>query len=190
MSEQGLLKIVIEGEDAKLFHEGLMGFISASKENPEYRIDEAKREVYWSVGECWKSFKAGEAICIDSYDKDGNYRGSAAIIWDCYDRTEDILRLSAYWSKTVEIINLGLQWVNSPENYFFEFESFNWGIVTNDAESKYFAKVIEVIEYDNDEVPSDWDKDWENLSFDERIALCEKYNVTYMATRIITEEGE
>ena len=60
-----------------------------------------------------------------------------------------------------------------------------WGIGTNDAEGKYFKKIIEVIEYDLDDVPDDWAKDWDNLSFDERIALCNKYNVIYIATRIL-----
>ena len=68
--------------------------------------------------------------------------------------------------------------------------SIKWGIVTNDAESRYFDKRIEVIEYDLENVPDDWAKDWDNLTFDERIALCEKYNVIYMATRVITEYDE
>ena len=46
------------------------------------------------------------------------------------------------------------------------------------------------MEYDFDEVPDDWAKDWDILSFDERVALCEKYNVIYMATRVITEDDE
>ena len=50
--------------------------------------------------------------------------------------------------------------------------------------------VPSVIEYDFDEVPDDWDKDWNNLTFDERIVLCEKYDVIYMATRVITIDKE
>ena len=59
-----------------------------------------------------------------------------------------------------------------------------------DAESRYFDKRIEIIEYDLENVPDDWDKDWDNLSFDERIALCEKCDVIYMATRVITASDE
>lgn len=44
------------------------------------------------------------------------------------------------------------------------------------------------IEYNED--PDNWDKDWNNLTFDERIALCEKYDVIYMATRVITIDEE
>ena len=77
-------------------------------------------------------------------------------------------------------------WVEAPDNYFLEYQSFNWGIGSNDAEGEYFKKVIEVIEYDLDEVPDDWAKDWDDLSFDERIALCERYDVIYMATRVIS----
>ena len=186
MSEQGVLRIVVEGEDARRFHEGLMDFIAASKENPEYRIDEPSGEVYWRIGSCWKCFKEGEATCIDCYADDGSVRGLAAIIWDSYEMSDGLLRLSAYWTKSVDIVNLGLLWIDNNENYFFEFESLNWGIVTNDAESKHFEKVIEVMEYDRATVPADWDKDWDKLSFDERVALCDTYDVIYTATRVIT----
>ena len=110
------------------------------------------------------------------------------ILWDSYERKDGLLRLTAEWLDTIEVINLGLLWIDTPDNYFFEFQSFNWGIATNDAEAKHFEKIIEVIEYDVDEVPDDWAKDWDNLTFDERIALCEKYDVIYMATRIITAD--
>ena len=35
MSERGTLRIVIEGDDAHRFHDGLMEFVRQSKENPE-----------------------------------------------------------------------------------------------------------------------------------------------------------
>ena len=134
------------------------------------------------------NYKSGEATCIDCYTRDDRYKGSAVILWDSYERREGLLRLTAEWLNTVEVINLGLLWIDTPENYFFEYQSFNWGIGTNDAAAKHFEKIIEVIEYDVDEVPDDWAKDWDNLTFDERIALCEKYDVIYMATRIITAD--
>ena len=40
MSERGILRIVVEGDDAQLFHEGLTEFITESKENPGYRIED------------------------------------------------------------------------------------------------------------------------------------------------------
>ena len=187
MSERGILRIVVEGDDAQLFHDGLMEFITESKENPNYRIEEPSGELYWCVGEGDEDYKHGET-CIDCYTIDDRYKGSAVVQWDSYEKEEGLLRLTASWLNTVEVINLGFLWIDDPDNYFFEFQSFNWGIGTNDAEAKHFEKIIEVIEYDFDEVPDDWDKDWDNLSFDERIALCEKYNVIYMATRVITED--
>ena len=190
MSERGILRLVIEGEDAQLFHEGLMELIAASKENPKHRIQDPSGELYWCIGEDKEDDKCGEATCIDCYSSDDHYKGSAVILWDSYEREEGLLKLTAEWLNTVEIINLGLLWIYTPENYFFEYQSFNWGIGTNDAEAKHFEKIIEVIEYDFDEVPDDWDKDWDNLSFDERVTLCEKYNVIYMATRVITEDDE
>ena len=187
MSERGILRIVVEGDDAQLFHDGLTEFITESKENPNYRIEEPSGELYWCVGEGDEDYKHGET-CIDCYTIDDRYKGSAVVQWDSYEKEEGLLRLTASWLNTVEVINLGFLWIDDPDNYFFEFQSFNWGIGTNDAEAKHFEKIIEVIEYDFDEVPDDWDKDWDNLSFDERIALCEKYNVIYMATRVITED--
>ena len=185
MSERGILRIVVEGEDAQLFHEGLMELIAESEENPNYRIEDPSGEIYWCIGEGDEDYKHGET-CIDCYTIDDRYKGSAVVQWDSYEREEGLLRLTASWMNTADVINLGLLWIDDPDNYFFEFQSFNWGIGTNDVNSKYFEKIIEVIEYDYDEVPDDWAKDWDNLSFDERVALCEKYNVIYMATRVIT----
>ena len=190
MSERGILRIVVEGDDAQLFHDGLMELIAESKKNPEYRIEDPSGEQYWCIGEEDEDCKSGETICIDCYTSEDRYKGSAVILWDSYEREEGLLKLTAEWLNTVEIINLGLLWIDDPDNYFFEYQSFNWGIGTNDAEAKHFEKIIEVIEYDFDEVPDNWAKDWEDLSFDERVALCEKYNVIYMATRIITEDDE
>ena len=189
MSERGILRLVIEGEDAQLFHEGLMELIVESKENPKHRIEDPSGEIYWCVGEDDEDYKLGET-CIDCYTSDDCYKGSAVVQWDSYEREEGLLRLTASWMNTADVINLGLLWIDDPDNYFFEFQSFNWGIGTNDVNSKYFEKIIEVIEYDFDEVPDDWDKDWNNLTFDERIALCEKYDVIYMATRVMTIDKE
>ncbi len=189
MSERGILRIVVEGEDAQLFHEGLMELIAESEENPNYRIEDPSGEIYWCIGEGDEDYKHGET-CIDCYTIDDRYKGSAVVQWDSYEREEGLLRLTASWMNTADVINLGLLWIDDPDNYFFEFQSFNWGIGTNDVNSKYFEKIIEVIEYDVDEVPDDWDKDWNNLTFDERIALCEKYDVIYMATRVITIDKE
>ena len=185
MSERGILRIVVEGKDAKLFHDGLTEFIAESKDNSDYRIEDPSGEQYWCIGEYDGNDNPGEITCIDCYSNDGHYKGSAVVHWDSYEREESLLRLTAEWHNTVEVINLGFLWIDDPDNYFFEFQSFNWGIGTNDAEGKHFEKIIEVIEYDSDEVPDDWAKDWDNLTFDERVALCEKYNVIYMATRVI-----
>jgi hypothetical protein len=76
--------------------------------------------------------------------------------------------------------------IEDEDNYYYEYMSLNWGIGTNDAESKYFEKIIEVIDWDPDTVPDDWAKDWDSLSFEERIALCDKHNVMYIATRLVT----
>lgn len=190
MSERGILRIVVEGDDAQLFHDGLTEFISESKENHGYRIEDPSGELYWCIGEYDGSYKSGETICIDCYTIEDRYKGSAVILWDSYERKDGLLRLTAEWLDTIEVINLGLLWIDTTENYFFEYQSFNWGIGTNDAEAKHFEKIIEVIEYDVDEVPDDWAKDWDNLTFDERVALCEKYNVIYMATRVITDDDE
>ena len=190
MSERGILRIVVEGEDVRLFHDRLMEFIAESRENPDYRIEDPSGELYWCIGECGGHYKDGEATGIDCCTIDGRYKGSAVIIWDSYERKDGLLRLTIEWLNTVEVINLGLLWIDNPDNYFFEYQSFNWGIGTNDAEAKHFEKIIEVVEYDFDEVPDDWAKDWDSLSFDERVALCEKYNVIYMATRVITEDDE
>ena len=190
MSERGILRIVVEGDDAQLFHDGLTELIAESKENPKHRIEDPSGVLYWCIGEYEGNDKYGETTCIDCYTIEDRYKGSAVLLWDSYERKDGLLRLTAEWLDTVEVINLGLLWIDTPDNYFFEYQSFNWGIGTNDAEAKHFEKIIEVIEYDFDEVPDDWDKDWDNLSFDERVTLCEKYNVIYMATRVITEDDE
>ena len=185
MSERGTLRIVVEGEDAQRFHDGLMDFIAKSKENPDYIINDIPGEVYWKIGTCDGCYKADEAICIDSYDYDDKYVGSVVILWDTYENKDALVRLTAEWFNTIEVASLGYLWVEDEGRYFFEFQLSGWGIGTNDAEGKYFKKIIEVIEYDLDDVPDDWAKDWDNLSFDERIALCDKYNVIYIATRIL-----
>lgn len=190
MSEKGILRLVVEGEDAQLFHDGLKDFIAESKRNPDHRIEDPSGELYWCIGNDNGDDKCGEAACIDCYSSDDRYKGSAVIHWDSYEMEDGLLRLTASWLNTVEVINLGFLWIDDRDNYFYEFQSFNWGIGTNDAESKYFEKIIEVIEYDFDEVPDDWAKDWDNLTFDERVALCEKYDVVYMATRVITVDKD
>lgn len=43
---------------------------------------------------------------------------------------------------------------------------------------------IQVIDWDGESVPEDWDKDWDNLSFEERIALCDGFGVIYIATQV------
>ena len=80
MSERGILRLVIEGEDAQLFHEGLMELIAESKENPKHRIEDPSGELYWCVGEYDGSYRAGEAICIDCYTGEDRYKGSAVIL--------------------------------------------------------------------------------------------------------------
>ena len=145
MSERGILRIVVEGEDVRLFHDGLMEFIAESRENPDYRIEDPSGELYWCIGECEGHYKDGEATSIDCCTSDGRYKGSAVILWDSYERKDGLLRLTAEWLDTIEVINLGLLWIDDPDNYFFEYQSFNWGIGTNDAEAKHFEKIIEVI---------------------------------------------
>ena len=49
---------------------------------------------------------------------------------------------------------------------------------------RHFEKKIQVIDWDGETVPKDWDKDWDNLSFEERIALCDEYGVIYIATQV------
>ena len=188
--ERGILNIVVEGEDAQVFHNGLMDFISKSKNIPEYIINDRCGGVYWKIGAGEEHFKEGKTLCVDCYNYSGAPIGSVAIIWDSYEKRDGLVRLSAVWLKDIVVSMLGYIWVKNPNNYFFEFNSLKWGIVTNDAESRYFDKRIEVIEYDLENVPDDWDKDWDNLSFDERIALCEKCDVIYLATRVITASDE
>lgn len=40
------------------------------------------------------------------------------------------------------------------------------------------------LDWDGESVPEDWDKDWDNLSFEERIALCDGFGVIYIATQV------
>ena len=47
-------------------------------------------------------------------------------------------------------------------------------------------KITDSYDYERPDKPEDWAKDWDNLSFDERIALCDKYDVVYIATRVIS----
>ena len=184
--ERGILNIVVEGEDAQSFHNGLMDFISKSTNNPEYIINDRCGGVYWKIGAGEEHFKEGKTLCIGCCNYSGAPIGSVAIIWDSYEKRDGLVRLSAVWLKDIVVSMLGYIWVKNPNNYFFEFNSLKWGIVTNDAESRYFDKRIEVIEYDLENVPDDWDKDWDNLSFDERIALCRKYDVVYVATTVMS----
>jgi hypothetical protein len=95
MSERGILRIVVEGEDARLFHEGLMEFIAESKENPGYRIENPSEELYWCIGEYDGSYKSGKTTCIDCYTSEDRYKGSAVLLWDSYERKDGLLRLTA-----------------------------------------------------------------------------------------------
>ncbi len=49
MSERGTLRIVVEGDDAKRFHEGLTGFVEMAKENPECRLEDPEGEYAYEV---------------------------------------------------------------------------------------------------------------------------------------------
>lgn len=49
MSERGTLRIVVEGKDAQLFHEALMDFVSKSKEDPDYQLEDPVCESYWKI---------------------------------------------------------------------------------------------------------------------------------------------
>lgn len=40
------------------------------------------------------------------------------------------------------------------------------------------------LDWDGESVPEDWDQDWDNLSFEERIALCDGFGVIYIATQV------
>ena len=46
MSERGALRIVIEGDDAQRFHDGLMGFITQAEADPEARVEDPEGELY------------------------------------------------------------------------------------------------------------------------------------------------
>ena len=60
MSERGILIIVVDGDDAQLFPEGLTEFIAESKGNPGYRIEDPSGGLYWCVGEYDGSYKSGD----------------------------------------------------------------------------------------------------------------------------------
>ena len=185
MSERGTLRIVVEGDDAQRFHASLTGFVSKAKEDPNYRLEDLEGESYWKVTFGDEVREAEENACfLDYYSSKDEFKGYVTIYWDDYKHEDGLVRLTAVWFNTLGFISLGYSFIEDEDNYYYEYSSFNWGIGTNDAESKYFEKIIEVIEWDEETVPDDWSKDWENLSFDERVALCNKYGVIYLATEV------
>ena len=62
MSERGILRIVVEGEDAQLFHEGLMELIAESKENPKHRIEDPSGEIYCVSGKMTRTISSGRRV--------------------------------------------------------------------------------------------------------------------------------
>ena len=185
MSERGTLRIVVEGDDAQRFHESLTDFVSKAKEDPNYRLEDQEGESYWKVTFGDDVLVAEENSCfLDYYSSKDEFKGYVTIYWDDYKHEDGLVRLTAVWFNTLGFISLGYSFIEDEDNYYYEYSSFNWGIGTNDAESKYFEKIIEVIEWDEETVPDDWSKDWDNLSFDERVALCNKYGVIYLATEV------
>ena len=56
--------------------------------------------------------------------------------------------------------------------------------IYRDINGRTLKAYVDVIDWDPDTVPDDWNKDWDSLSFEERIVLCDKHDVMYMATRI------
>ena len=185
MSERGTLRIVVEGDDAQRFHASLTDFVSKAKEDPNYRLEDLEGESYWKVTFGDEVREAEENACfVDYYSSKDEFKGYVTIYWDDYKHEDGLVRLTAVWFNTLGFISLGYSFIEDEDNYYYEYSSFNWGIGTNDAESKYFEKIIEVIEWDEETVPDDWSKDWENLSFDERVALCNKYGVIYLATEV------
>ena len=99
-----------------------MDFISKSKNNPEYIINDRCGGVYWKIGAGEEHFKEGKTLCIDCYNYSGAPIGSVAIIWDSYEKRDGLVRLSAVWLKDIVVSMLGYIWVKNPNNYFFEFE--------------------------------------------------------------------
>lgn len=185
MSERGTLRIVVEGKDAQLFHEALMDFVAKSKEYPDYQLEDPVCESYWKITLGDTVREAEENSCfLDCYSSKDEFKGYVTIYWDDYKYEDGLVRLTATWFNTLGFISLVSFLIENEDNYYYEYMSFNWGIGTNDAESKYFEKIVDVIDWDPDTVPDDWNKDWDRLSFEERIALCDKHEVMYMATRI------
>jgi hypothetical protein len=92
--------------------------------------------------------------------------------------------MDVQWLNSLAFLALCCILIEDERNLYYEYSSVNWGIGTNDAQCKYFEKKIQVIDWDGETVPKDWDKDWDNLSFEERIALCDGYGVIYIATQV------
>ena len=180
MSERGALRIVIEGDDAQRFHDRLMGFITQAEADPEARVEDPEGELYWVVS----NEDAEDSICIDCYSFDGRFQGCTTIYWDAYRNEDGIVRMDVQWLNSLAFLALCCILIDDESNLYYEYSSVNWGIGTNDAQCKYFEKKIQVIDWDGETVPKDWDKDWDNLSFEERIALCDGYGVIYIATQV------
>ena len=71
MSERGILRLVIEGEDAQLFHDGLTELIAESKKNPDYRIEDPSGELYWCIGEDDEGYRRYDKPVADVFRLDG-----------------------------------------------------------------------------------------------------------------------
>lgn len=185
MSERGTLRIVIEGDDAHRFHDGLMEFVRQSKENPETSIEDPVGELYWVLSdEDVENDIKDNMSTVDCYSFDGRFQGCTTIYWDAYRNEDGIVRMDVQWLNSLAFIALCCILIEDEGNLYYEYSSVNWGISTNDAQCKYFDKKIQVIDWDGKSVPDDWNKDWESLSFEQRIALCEEYGVIYIATQV------
>jgi hypothetical protein len=92
--------------------------------------------------------------------------------------------MDVQWLNSLAFLALCCIFIDDESNLYYEYSSVNWGICTNDAQCKYFEKIIQVIDWEGESVPEDWNKDWENLSFEQRVALCEEYGVVYIATQV------
>lgn len=185
MSERGTLRIVVEGDDAKRFHERLTGFVAMAKENPECRLEDPEGELYWLLSTDDIENDVSENVStLDCFSFDGRFQGHATIDWDAYTSEDGRVCLTAQWLNTLAFIALAYTLIEEEDNIYYEYQSMNWGIGTNDASSKYFEKIIHVIDWDGENVPDDWAKDWDALSFEQRVALCDKYGVCYLATEV------
>ena len=180
MSERGALRIVVEGADAHRFHDRLIGFVTQSESNPETRVEDPEGELYWVVS----GDGSEDNISIDCYSFDGRFQGCTTIYWDAYRNEDGIVRMDVQWLNSLAFLALCCILIDDERNLYYEYSSVNWGIGTNDAQCKYFEKKIQVIDWDGESVPEDWDKDWDNLSFEERIALCDGFGVIYIATQV------